>query len=325
MVFGPPDGERVWPDGGDSVCNVERSVAGNGSRADRPTDLEYEVVCVGWRTAGCPCWSRGELYIAGTGLARGYMRRSGLTSERFVANPYGDPGTRMYRTGDLVRWRVDGVLEYLGRIDQQVKVRGFRIELGEIESALQQQAGVLQAVVMLREDRAGEKRLVGYVVGDAELEIGTLRQRLSERLPDYMVPTAIVQLERMPLTPNGKLDRKALPAPEYQSGQPYRAPRTPQEEVLCGLFAEVLGVSRVGLDDNFFELGGDSILSIQLVSRARKAGLSLSPRDVFQRQTVEGLASVAGVLLEEGAAGDVGVGEVRPLPIMRWLEERGGP
>jgi len=296
-----------------------RSLVGRGI-----TNTRVYVLDGGLQVA--PVGVAGELYVAGMGLARGYLRRFGLTSERFVANPYGDPGTRMYRTGDLARWRADGVLEYLGRIDQQVKVRGFRIELGEIESALQQQAGVSQAVVMLREDRAGEKRLVGYVVGEAELEVSELRQRLSERLPDYMVPGAIVQLERMPLTPNGKLDRKALPAPEYQSGQPYRAPRTPQEEILCGLFAEVLGISQVGLDDNFFELGGDSILSIQLVSRARKAGLSLSPRDVFQQQTVEGLARVAGVTLEEVAdLADVGVGEVRPTPIMRWLEERGGP
>ncbi|AGI24443.1 PpsD [Pseudomonas sp. ATCC 13867] len=239
-----------------------------------------------------PIGVAGELYIAGDGLARGYHGRPELTCERFVADPYGrESGARMYRTGDLARWRADGVLEYLGRIDHQVKIRGFRIELGEIESRLLGQPGVREAVVIAR-DAGQVKQLVGYVTGQIDTD---LRAALLEELPDYMVPAQIVQLERMPLTPNGKLDRKALPEPDFSLLQKtYRAPESEHEQTLAAIWCAVLGLERVGLDDNFFELGGDSIVSIQVVSRARAAGLQLSPKDLFQHQTLQALARVAG-------------------------------
>ena len=234
----------------------------------------------------------GELYIAGAGLARGYLNRPGQTSERFVADPYGAAGTRMYRTGDLARWRPDGNLEYLGRTDQQVKVRGFRIELGEIEAALRQQSGVRDAAVVLREE-GGEKRLAGYVVAaeGVVLEGPELRRQLSESLPDYIVPSSLTVLERMPLTPNGKLDRGALPRPEFSSAAGYRAPQTHDEEVLCALFAEVLGQDKVGLDDNFFELGGHSLMATRLVSRIRTTlGIELPVHLLFTHSSVSALA-----------------------------------
>ncbi|MDF3932683.1 non-ribosomal peptide synthetase [Pseudomonas citronellolis] len=239
-----------------------------------------------------PIGVAGELYIAGDGLARGYHQRPELTAERFVADPFGATGSRMYRTGDLARWRADGVLEYLGRIDHQVKIRGFRIELGEIESRLLAQPGVREAVVIARDGAFG-KQLLGYVVGDASAE--TLRGALQGELPDYMVPAQVSVLARFPLTPNGKLDRKALPDPDFsQLQRHYRAPESAAEQQLAAIWQAVLGVERVGLDDNFFELGGDSIVSIQVVSRARQAGLRLSPKDLFQHQTLQALAKVAG-------------------------------
>ncbi|WP_030385704.1 non-ribosomal peptide synthetase [Streptomyces sp. NRRL S-241] len=255
-------------------------------------DTRLYVLDAGLRLV--PPGAAGELYVAGAGLARGYFRRPGLTAERFVANPFEGPGARMYRTGDTVRWTVGGVLEFLGRSDGQVKVRGFRVELGEVEAALAAHPGVEQCAVTVHEADSGDKRLVGYVVPRPGLE-GTdgtaVRASLMERLPDHLVPSAVVTLDALPLTVNGKLDRRALPAPRFDTGTPYRAPESPRQEALCGIIASVLGVARVGLDDNFFDLGGHSLHATQIVSRIRRElAVELRTRAVFQAMTVSELA-----------------------------------
>ena len=278
----------------------------------------------------------GELYLAGVQLARGYLGRPGLTAERFVADPYGAAGTRLYRTGDLVRYRSDGALEYLGRTDQQVKIRGVRIEPAEVEAAVTSRPEVAGCAVIARDDGAGGPYLAGYVVPTpgANLDPMALRAQLADRLPAALVPGAITVLDALPVTANGKLDRAALPAPQRAAAVAARVPGSPAEAALCELFAGVLGISAVGVDDDFFALGGDSIVSITLVSRARRRGIELSPRDVFEFKTPAALAArvgPAGQLVDQPGSAPApnpeadGVGELPLLPVMHWLRERGGP
>ncbi|WP_433630395.1 amino acid adenylation domain-containing protein [Nocardia sp. CA-120079] len=269
----------------------------------------------------------GELYLAGAGVARGYHQRNGLTASRFVANPYA-PGERMYRTGDLVRWTADDELEYQGRSDFQVKVRGFRIELGEIDAALQRQPDVDFALTIGAKTPTGVTALVAYVLGKPGTEIHpeALKAAAGETLPAYMVPSVIMVLDSIPLTPLGKVDRRALPAPDFSvRAVVSRAPSTPREAALADLFADVLGLETVGVDDSFFALGGDSIVSIQLVSRAKAAGIGFSARDVFERKTVAALAAIAtdvrAQTVDELPGG--GVGTVELTPIVHAMVEQG--
>ncbi|MFH8606824.1 amino acid adenylation domain-containing protein [Streptomyces sp. NPDC018029] len=280
----------------------------------------------------------GELYVAGPGVARGYVGRPDLTAERFVACPFRDAG-RMYRTGDLARWTADGQLSFAGRADEQVKLRGFRIEPGEVEAVLAGHAAVREAAVIAREDLPGDKRLVAYVVPATDapqpaqgqdgaegptLDTEALRAFAATRLPEYMVPATVVVLDALPLTVNGKLDRSALPTPEL-AVPGGRDPRTPVEAVLCDLFAEVLGVERAGAEDSFFALGGDSISSMMLVSGARRAGLAITARQVFEHRTPAALALVAVPSDTVGTGGgDSGIGEVPLTPVMHELIDRVG-
>ncbi|TDD77939.1 non-ribosomal peptide synthetase, partial [Actinomadura rubrisoli] len=279
-----------------------------------------------------PPGATGELYLAGPGLARGYRGRPDLTAERFVAAPGGPPGARMYRTGDLVRRAPDGGLEFAGRADHQVKIRGYRVEPGEVEAALAAEPGVAQAVAVARGGR-----LVAYVTGTAGtgdgagMEDGTgmqdgdaLRERLAARLPGHLVPAAVVVLEALPLTAAGKLDRAALPDPEFAA--PGRAPRTGRERVLCAVFAGVLGLPRVGADDDFFALGGDSISAIQAATRARRRGLAIAARDLFECKTAAAVALVAAEAADEEPADPAaGTGPLPLLPMAAWLRGLGGP
>jgi amino acid adenylation domain-containing protein/non-ribosomal peptide synthase protein (TIGR01720 family) len=275
-----------------------------------------------------PAGVAGELYLAGVQLARGYHRRPGLTAGRFVACPFGS-GERMYRTGDLVRWSAGGQLEFLGRADDQVKLRGFRVELGEVEAVLAACPGVGQAVAVVREDVPGQRRLVGYATAaavGAAVGAGPVLSWARGRLPEFMVPSAVVMLETLPLSVNGKVDRKALPAPALGAAGDTE-PQEWREELLCSVFGQVLGRERVGTEANFFELGGDSIMAMQVVSRARDGGLVVSLADVFACQNVAALARAACGVEEAEAAepAGAGTGDVALTPVMHWLRERGRP
>ncbi|WP_344591679.1 non-ribosomal peptide synthase/polyketide synthase [Actinomadura vinacea] len=278
-----------------------------------------------------PVRAPGELWIGGEQVARGYGGRSALTAERFVADPFGGDGTRMYRTGDRARWLPDGRLEFLGRVDEQVKVRGFRIEPGEVETALATHPMVGAAVVVASGEDAG-RRLVAYLVPADQAagvpDVGELRAFVAERLPAFMIPSVFTELAELPLTPNGKIDRAALPAPKENrvgSATTYVAPSTEVERVLAEVWAQVLGVERVGVEDNFFELGGDSIISIQVVARARESGVHVSVAQVFDHQTVAGLASVASSESPVDAEQGLVVGDLPLSPIQRWFLEREAP
>jgi amino acid adenylation domain-containing protein len=294
--------------GGEKPPSIGRPVANTEAYL---LDRHFQLVPVG---------VTGELYLAGHGLARGYLFAPHLTAERFVPHPFGSrPGSRLYRTGDLARYMPDGQIEFLGRADHQVKVRGFRIELGEVEAALAETEGVRECAVVAREDEAGGKRLVGYVVGDGELSAAELRRVLKERLPEYMVPSEFMQLVEMPLTANGKIDRRALPAPEGEhraAGRSSVAPRTPVEQVLAGIWSDVLGVNGVGVYDDFFELGGHSLLAMQMVSRVRDVfGVEVSLRRMFEEPTLAGVAAGVEVVLRKGEDADA------PPPLARVSRE----
>ncbi|EAZ91849.1 non-ribosomal peptide synthetase [Crocosphaera chwakensis] len=278
-----------------------------------------------------PIGVAGELYIGGDGLARGYLNRPELTAEKFIPNPFDPTGkTRLYKTGDLCRYLPDGNIEYIGRIDHQVKIRGFRIELGEIESLLTSHPEVQESVVIAREDQPGNKRLVAYIVTQ---EVGedslnqTLRDYLKGQLPDYMIPSAFVFIEKLPLTPNGKIDRKALPAPDFSAmaQADFVAPSTDREQILAQVWSEVLRIEKISINSNFFELGGDSILTIQIVARAKQAGLRISPKQLFEHQTIAELATVAQQTEELAVEQGILTGVAPLTPIQHWFFEQNLP
>ncbi|MCL2427252.1 MAG: amino acid adenylation domain-containing protein, partial [Oscillospiraceae bacterium] len=261
----------------------------------------------------------GELCISGDGLARGYLNRLELTAEKFISNPFA-PGTRMYRTGDLARWLPDGNIEFLGRIDNQVKVRGFRIELGEIERRLLEDEDVKEATVVVREDKLGDRYLCAYIVSDSNIQVSELRKQLSASLPDYMMPSYFVQLGTLPLTPSGKVDRKALPEPESGVQNEYVAPRDSVEEILAQVWCEVLGCEKVGINDNFFELGGDSIKAIRIISKMREAGYELDLYNMLSKPTLNMVSAFVmerdkEMLYEQGEV----VGTFPLTPIQNWF------
>ncbi|MET7391853.1 condensation domain-containing protein, partial [Streptomyces sp. NPDC005444] len=264
-----------------------------------------------------PARVAGELHLAGAGLARGYFGRPDLTAERFVADPFGPAGSRMYRTGDLARWSPEGLLEFVGRADDQVKIRGFRIELGEIEAVLSRFPGLAQVAVVAREDQPGDKRLVGYVVAEPNhrdgVDIEALRTHAAGLLPEYMVPSAFMVLDRLPLTTNAKVDHRALPAPDLPAAGTGRGPRNPREEILCGLFAEVLGVPTISIDDNFFTLGGHSLLASRLISRIRTTlNVELPVPALFETPTI---ATLSAQIAEAGSARSALTATERPTRI----------
>jgi amino acid adenylation domain-containing protein/non-ribosomal peptide synthase protein (TIGR01720 family) len=296
--------------------------AGSGSLIGEPIP-DLAVYVLNPQGQPVPLGVAGEMYVGGAGVARGYLRRPELTAQRFIESPF--ISGRLYRTGDLARRLPNGDLEYLGRIDHQVKIRGFRIELGEIESVISSYPEIREVVVIAREDKPGDKKLVAYYCAAQEIGLDALRTHMKASLPDYMVPAAFVRMDALPLTSNGKVDRRALPAPDMSRAsrkESYVAPRTPAEQSLARIWGEVLGIEAPGVHDNFFELGGDSILSIQVISRARQAGLGITPRGLFQSPTIAELAAVAPPVASAPAHVEVASGEVKLTPVQRWFFEQ---
>jgi amino acid adenylation domain-containing protein/non-ribosomal peptide synthase protein (TIGR01720 family) len=316
-MYGPTE-TTVWS----TVDHVEDG--------DAPTSIGHpiantKVYVLDQETRLLPIGVPGELHIGGAGVSRGYRKRPDETAARFVPNPFDAAGgSRLYRTGDRVRYRPDGRIEFLGRIDHQVKIRGHRIELGEVETVLGQHQSIRDAVVVAREDTPGHTRLVAYLLASGEPpNVTELQRHLRASLPDYMIPAAYVTLDAWPFTPNGKIDRRALPAPEQSRPDletAFVAPRDAREKTLAAIWSRVLGLDQIGVHDSFFHVGGDSILAIQIVARANEAGLRLTPRQIFEHQTIAGLAAVAGtgdVAAEQGAV----TGAVALTPIQRWFFE----
>jgi amino acid adenylation domain-containing protein/non-ribosomal peptide synthase protein (TIGR01720 family) len=313
--------------------NCQREIYPQLVPIGRPID-NTQIYILDQNLQPVPVGVPGELHIGGAGLAKGYLNRPELTQEKFISNPFEKAGgrrqeaggSRLYKTGDLARYLPDGNIEYLGRIDNQVKIRGFRIELGEIEAALSQHSDVQTSVVIVREDIPGNKRLVAYIVPQPQITptVSVLRSFLKEKLPEYMIPSAIVALDSLPLTPNGKIDRRALPEPESRTGIESNlvAPRTSIEEKLAQIWAQVLRVEQIGIHDNFFELGGDSILSIQIISKAKVAGIELTVKQLFANQTIAQLATVActtkTLSIEQGLV----TGTLPLTPIQHWFFEQ---
>ncbi|OYD69574.1 non-ribosomal peptide synthase protein (TIGR01720 family)/amino acid adenylation domain-containing protein [Rhodococcus sp. OK302] len=331
-------GRRMFNAYGPTEATVVSSISGQ-LVAEAPVTIGaptrgFTEAVLDSRLQPVPAGVTGELYLAGPALARGYHQRFPLTAEHFVANPFGPAGSRMYRTGDRVRWTADQQLEYLGRTDSQVKIRGFRIERGEVESALLAHDDVAQAVTQVWNGDIGDSgggRLIGYLVPESGTRIDSraVLDFVSGQLASYMVPAALVVLDTLPLTVHGKLNRSALPAPDFAAAvSTNRPPRTETEKLLAGLFTDVLRLDSVGVDDSFFALGGDSIMSIQLVARARDAGVILSPRDVFDRRTVARLAEAASFDHDRTVGLDeltgAGVGPLPLTPVSRWMLERSG-
>jgi len=288
-MYGPTE-TTIWS----SVYRVPAGLTGTASIGRPMANTTMYVLDA--QLQPLPVGVAGELYIGGDGLARGYFNRPELTAEKFIRNPFSSkPGARLYRTGDLSKYLPEGNVQYLGRTDFQVKLRGFRIELGEIENALAQHPSVRQAVVAVREDKPGDKRLIAYLVlhPGQQLSIPEVRSHVKQSLPDYMIPSALVELDSLPLTPNGKVDRKRLPAPDYGASETGKGQglRTPTEEIIAGIWAEVLNLGQVGAEDDFFELGGHSLLATQVISRIRQAfKVQLPLRSMFETATVAGLA-----------------------------------
>ncbi|WP_189386290.1 non-ribosomal peptide synthetase, partial [Pseudomonas brenneri] len=335
VLYAQPTVEHVYdlygPSEDTTYSTWTRRAIGASANIGRPLDNTASYL-LDQQLQTVPIGVAAELYLAGEGITRGYLFRPGLTAERYVPNPFSTTGERLYRTGDLTRYRADGVIEYVGRIDHQVKVRGFRIELGEIEARLLALESVREGVVLAIEGASGQQ-LVAYLVASVSASEGAaalgeaIKAQLKEHLPEYMVPAHVVFLDQLPLTPNGKLDRKALPVPDLtQNLRAYLAPGNALERQLVAIWQDILKLEQVGVTDNFFTLGGDSIISIQVVSRARQAGIRFTPKDLFQQQTVQRLARVAEVgepdgLVEQGPVS----GACALLPVQQWFFEQAIP